>query len=199
MTFLAALGFWSAMTAVMMTPVVAPWLLALRRLQPAGGGGGAALGPLPAFASGYALAWAGFCVGAAGLQILLHQSGLGMPLIHDPTGLGGGALVLVGLFQFTPFKARCLSHCRSPAGYLLQNWQPGVRGALRMGLGHGLFCLGCCWALMLLALVVGHASLLWMAVLTAVMVSEMASPVGDQLTKPLGALLVVSGLATLLP
>jgi predicted metal-binding membrane protein len=197
-TFLAALGLWSAMTAVMMTPVVAPWLLALHRLLPAGDGT-TALGPVPAFASGYALAWAAFCVGAAALQTMLHQTEVDMPLIHGSAGLGGGALVLVGLFQFTPLKARCLSHCRSPAGYLLQNWQPGTRGALRMGLGHGFFCLGCCWALMLLALVVGHVSLVWMAVLTAVMVSETASPVGDQLTRPLGALLVVSGLATLLP
>jgi len=197
-TFESALALWSAMTGVMMTPVVAPWLIALHRHQPATGA--AVLGPLPAFASGYALAWAGFCLAAAAFQTLLHRAEVDLPLIQGAhTGLGGGALVLVGLFQFTPLKARCLSHCRSPAGYLLQNWRPGAAGALRMGVGHGLYCLGCCWALMLLALVVGHVSLVWMAVLTAVMVAETASPVGHRLARPLGALLVVSGLGTLLP
>lgn len=198
MTFEAALALWSAMTAVMMTPVVAPWLLALHRHRPATGGSAAS--SLPAFASGYAVAWVGFCLMAAAFQMLLHRAEVELPLIQGgQTGLGGGALVLVGLFQFTPLKARCLSHCRSPAGYLVQHWRPGAAGALRMGIGHGLFCLGCCWALMLLALVVGHVSLVWMAVLTAVMVAETASPVGPRLTRPLGALLVVTGLATLVP
>ena len=89
--------------------------------------------------------------------------------------------MLTGAYQLTPLKGACLSHCRSPAGFLLTNWRDGVVGRIRMGLEHGLHCVGCCWALMALALVVGMGSLAWMAVLMAVMVAETALPFGARL------------------
>lgn len=201
----AAFGAWLAMTAVMMTPVVIPWLRTLSRL------GSTRRTGLPAewtqrasqsatlFGVGYGFAWATFSAGAATVQISLSAAGINTPLLGAAPLAAAVALVLIGGYQFTGIKNRCLAHCRSPAGYMIDHWKPGRSGSLRMGLGHGLFCLGCCWALMLLALVVGAMDLRWMLLLTLVMVVETAVPHGHRITRPIGALLVVGGLATLLP
>ena len=174
------------MTAVMMAPIVLPWLRALRRL--------AAARETPsfvhAFAFGYAVAWAGFSAVAAGLQRALAAFEVPVPFGLDAPFHSAAALFLAGAFQFTPFKQACLSRCRSPAGYLLTHWRNGATGHLRMGLGHGLDCVGCCWALMALALVVGMINLGWMALLMVVMVAETTLPFGARLTRPVGAGLI---------
>ena len=177
-----------------MGPVVLPWLLALRRASPARGSGG-----IFPFGLGYGLAWTSFCLAAALLQGFMARLGLGLPLLEEAKVAGGVGLVLVGGYQFTRLKEACLSHCRSPMGYLMSHWRSGWTGALRMGLGHGLFCLGCCWALMLLALVVGHLSLVWMGVLALVMLMETGLPHGRRIVRPLGAILVLAGLAAMVP
>ena len=92
----------------------------------------------------------------------------------------------VGVFQLTPVKAACLSKCRSPMGYFLTRWHDGPMGALRMGMGHGRFCLGCCWALMVAAFVLGVMNLAWMAVLTVVMCAEKLVPAGATLGRGAG-------------
>lgn len=206
--FLPALGMWLLMTLVMMGPVVLPWLRAVGTLAEAGGGSrahgrprprgsGAVLARAP-FAVGYLAAWAGFSAAAAGVQHGLAGLGAGGPLLEASPTLAGTSLVLAGAFQFTALKDACLSHCRSPFGWLLSHWRPGVRGAVAMGFRHGLFCLGCCWALMLLALVVGMTNLLAMALLMVVMVLETAAPFGRRLARPAGAVLALLGIAVLL-
>lgn len=195
---------WLAMTGVMMAPVVLPWLRALSRI--ADGGAASSAGPLAAvarfssvgpFAAGYAVAWAGFSAALAGVHLTLSRMGVSVPFGLDAPALSAAALWLAGGFQFTRLKEACLSHCRSPAGYLLTHWRSGPAGHARLGFGHGLHCVGCCWALMALALVVGMINLAWMGLLMAVMVAETTLRAGARLRKPVGALLLAAGLAVL--
>lgn len=190
MSYSSALAMWMAMTAVMMAPIVVPWLRALRR-QAAGRNTPSFVG---SFAVGYAIAWTGFSAAAAALQLSLVALEVPVPFGLDAPLHSATALILAGAFQFTPFKSACLSRCRSPAGYLLTHWRSGATGHLRMGLGHGLDCVGCCWALMALALVAGMIDLVWMGLLMAVMVAETTLPFGARLTRPVGVGLIGTGL-----
>jgi predicted metal-binding membrane protein len=106
-------------------------------------------------------------------------------------------LLVAGAFQFSDLKDRCLRQCRHPALYLQQHYRRGVGAAFRLGRGHGLFCLGCCWALMLLAFAVGVANLTWMAALTAIMVVEKATPAGRRAVRPVGLALLALGVLVL--
>lgn len=178
---------WLAMTSLMMAPVVYPWLRALHRVA---AGRPASVTP---FLGGYMLAWAGFSVAAAGVHVSLAAMAFPVPFRLEAPALSAAALMLTGAYQLTPLKGACLSHCRSPAGFLLSKWRDGPVGQVRMGFEHGLHCLGCCWALMALALVVGMGSLAWMGVLMAVMVAETALPFGARLARPVGAALIVAG------
>ena len=92
--------------------------------------------------------------------------------------LSGSILIAAGVYQFTPLKGACLTRCRSPLGFLMGSWRDGRRGALRMGLRHGLYCLGCCWALMCVLFVVGVMNLLWVAAMTAFVLLEKVGPLG---------------------
>jgi predicted metal-binding membrane protein len=108
-------------------------------------------------------------------------------------------LVLAGGFQFSKLKDRCLTVCRSPGGYLRQHYRRGAAAAFRLGAGHGVFCVGCCWALMLVAFAAGVASLWWMAALTAVMVFEKTGRGGRRGVRPIGVGLIALGLLMLGP
>ena len=92
--------------------------------------------------------------------------------------LAGAILVAAGAYQLTPLKGACLTHCRSPLGFLMTNWRDGTLGALRMGVRHGAYCLGCCWALMCVLFVVGVMNLVWVAALTAFVLLEKVGPAG---------------------
>ena len=201
MTYPAVLGMWLAMTALMMAPVVYPWLRALNRVTVDGPFlASSAPGPLISvtpFLGGYMLAWVGFSAVAAAVHFALAASALPVPLGMRAPTLSAAALIATGAFQFTALKQACLSHCRSPAGFLLSHWRPGAAGHARLGLEHGLHCVGCCWALMALALVVGMADLIWMGLLMAVMVAETALPFGARLSRPLGAALIAAGVVVL--
>ncbi|MBI3969152.1 MAG: DUF2182 domain-containing protein [Chloroflexi bacterium] len=113
--------------------------------------------------------------------------------------LGAATLVLAGLYQFTPLKYHCLDRCRSPLSFIVEHWgrRNEARQAFRLGVAHGLFCLGCCWSLMLLMFTVGLGNLGWMLALGAVMAVEKNAAWGRQLSAPLGALLVFAGLLLL--
>jgi predicted metal-binding membrane protein len=106
-------------------------------------------------------------------------------------------VLAAGAFQLTPLKHACLRHCRSPLGFVLAEWRPGARGALRMGLVHGLYCAGCCWALMALMFFAGTMNLLWIAGLALLMFAEKVLPGGRLLGHAVGAALVVWGLHAL--
>jgi predicted metal-binding membrane protein len=191
-------GGWTLMTAAMMLPTVLPLLRVFDRAIARRSDRGALRGLLIA---GYLGAWAAFGVIAHGLDTLLHMAATRSTWLaaHGwvPTA---GVLLLAGAFQFSPLKHLCLDRCRSPMGFLIGHWRgirPG-REAFRLGVAHGVFCVGCCWALMLLMFLVGTGNIAWMLVLGLLMAVEKNHAWGRRMSAPLGALLVVlSGLVVL--
>ena len=147
-----------------------------------------------AFAAGYIVAWSGFSVAATLLQWALAEAALLSPMMVSASPwLGGAILISAGLYQWTPFKHSCLRHCRSPLAFLVEHLRPGMPGALRLGLRHGLYCVGCCWALMLLLFVGGVMSLLWIGAITAFVLVEKLAPYGAQGGRLSGLALVLAG------
>ena len=149
---------------------------------------------LTAFLGAYALVWTAFgmlaFVGDAGLHGLVDAS----PWVNQHEwAIGPSVLMLAGAFQFTPLKDACLRACRHPASFLHRHYRRGAAGAFQLGARHGLFCVGCCWALMLLMFALGVASLLWMALLTALMVHEKTRPSGARTVPVTGATLLALG------
>ena len=133
------------------------------------------------FLTGYAVVWSVFGALAFLGDALTHDTVDATPwLAAHPAVIGGGVLALGGAFQFSSLKDRCLKECRHPAGFLLPRYQRGTRAAFRLGRQHGLFCLGCCWALMLVGFAAGVANLWWMATLTALMVFEKTGREGQR-------------------
>jgi predicted metal-binding membrane protein len=115
------------------------------------------------------------------------------PKLAQSATLGGVILLAVGLYQFTPVKNACLRYCQSPVLFLSRHWRPGAMGALRMGLRHGGYCLGCCWFLMALLFVSGVMNLVWIAVIALYVACEKLLPLGDRLSRAAGLGLIVSG------
>jgi predicted metal-binding membrane protein len=191
----AALGLfllaWQLMIAAMMLPASLPLIRLFGRAS--------ANQPRPrsaraAFFGGYALVWTAFgaaaFLGDLAVHRLVERWGW---LAARPELVGGAVLLLAGAFQFSKLKDRCLRVCRHPAGYLLRHYQRGTGAAFRLGAGHGLFCVGCCWALMLVAFAAGVANLWWMAALTAVMVFEKTGQGGRRGVRPIGIGLLALG------
>jgi predicted metal-binding membrane protein len=148
--------------------------------------------------AGYAVAWAGFSAVAVALQAALQRSGLLTPmLLGSSAWLNGALLVAAGLWQLSPLKAVCLEHCRSPVGFLTRHWRGGRLGALRMGVVHGAWCIGCCWALMLLLFVGGVMNLAWIALLALLVLVEKTLPGGTRYARLAGVLALLAGIAVL--
>jgi predicted metal-binding membrane protein len=151
-----------------------------------------------AFLGGYAIVWTGFGAAAFLGDVGIHRLVDSWEwLAAHPWLLASGVLVLAGAFQFSTLKDRCLRVCRDPAAYLHQRYRPGARTAVRLGAGHGVFCVGCCWALMLVAFAVGMVNLVWMAALTAIMVFEKTVPAGQRYVRPIGLVLIGLGVIVL--
>jgi len=182
---------WVVMMIGMMLPSVVPMLLIyqqmLRKRMPAPQRHLALL----LFCSAYGLVWAGFALGATVLQWALERLALLSPgMRSSSTALGAGLLLVAGVYQWLPSKAVCLEHCRGPLHFLLGYWRPDVLGGWRMGLAHGAYCLGCCWALMGLLFVVGVMNLLWVAVIGAFILLENNLTQGLWLSRLCGLLLL---------
>jgi predicted metal-binding membrane protein len=189
---------WQAMIAAMMLPSSLPFIRVFERAssnQPR------ASAAMAAFLAGYAAVWTVFGVlafcGDAVIHELVHRSSW---LEKRPWVIAGSVLALAGAFQFSSLKDACLRECRNPASYLLRHYRRGIRQAFRIGRGHGLYCLGCCWAFMLLGFAAGVVSLSWMAALTVVMVFEKTGRGGDRGARPIGvALLALAALVLAYP
>jgi predicted metal-binding membrane protein len=194
---LFAFVMWVVMMVGMMLPSAAPVILlvaAISRRRAAAGGPGLTA----AFGLGYVLAWGGFSVVATAAQWGLHTAALLSPRLATTSPLLEGVLLVVaGVYQLTPLKAACLAHCRSPLGFLMTEWREGARGALRMGFGHGLYCLGCCACLMGLLFVAGVMNLLWVAVIAAFVLVEKVAPGGPRAGRLLSWALIGAGLVVL--
>jgi predicted metal-binding membrane protein len=152
------------------------------------------MGGVYALAAGYIVVWAAFSVIATALQRVLAAQLLLSPMMEATSPLmSGGLLIVAGAYQLTPLKRACLQSCRSPFAFLATRWRRGVAGAFRMGLEHGLDCLGCCWALMLLLFAGGVMNLWVIAVLMGVVLVEKFLPAGAQGARLLGLLLLGAG------
>ncbi len=187
-----AFGMWMVMMVGMMLPPVLPWIL-LFAASHRGRGRGRTYLPTSLFAAGYFIVWGAYSLAAAGAQLLMRPSDLldhGGSLVAPA---GGTVLIVAGIFQFTPFKAACLAHCRSPLGFFLTRWRDGPVGTLGMGMRHGAYCLGCCWALMAVGFAVGVMNLVWMAALTVFLCVEKIAPGGDLAGRVFGGVLVLWG------
>ena len=154
---------------------------------------------LAAFLAGYGLVWSGFGALAFLADASVHRVVGQVAFLQSGAWIMGPAvLALAGGFQFTRLKDRCIDACRNPGAFLLRHYERGAAGAFRLGRRHGLFCLGCCWALMLLMFVVGAANLWWMALLTLVMVHERTRPASRRAVPVTGVALLAAA-AVLLP
>ena len=149
--------------------------------------------------AGYLAVWAGFGVLVHVGDLAIHQAFFRVPELYGyDRHVGAGILVLAGVYQFTPLKYHCLDKCRSPLSFIAGHWSGGgdSRQAFNLGLSHGVYCLGCCWSLMLLMFAVGSGSIGWMLALGAVMAIEKNAPWGRRISGPLGAALIAVGLLT---
>jgi predicted metal-binding membrane protein len=187
---------WSVMMVAMMTPTASPMVLAFAGLERRRiGGSGTPWGPASTFLGGYLLVWVGFSVLMTLAQWGLHSAAMSSACGMKTASPSIDAMLLVGagLFQFSPAKSACLRHCRTPVGFLLAEWRAGMGGALVMGIRHGLYCVGCCWLLMLLLFVAGVMNAAWCAALAALVLAERVMPGGLWLARAVGIVLTLSG------
>ncbi len=185
---------WAVMMFAMMLPSVTPTVMIFGRVREKRRASGRVFAPTAAFVAGYLLVWVGFSLAATVANWFLHTNGWMSSMMGSIGPVTGGLLLIAaGLFQWTPLKNACLEHCRSPVGFLTQYWREGSTGAVMMGLHHGMYCLGCCWLLMLLLFVLGVMNLPWVAVLTIVVLAEKTIPRGERLSRGLGALVICWG------
>lgn len=186
---------WAVMMAAMMLPTLVPTLRSYEDLMVSADGTRAGwLGVL----AGYFIVWVAFAALIAGVQLALLFAGvIDMLGIAQSPIVSGGLLIVVGAFQFTRAKEVCHGVCHSPMGYFLGHWRTGFGGGLRMGLGLGAFCVGCCWGFMVLGFVGGVMSLLWMGLATLFMVLEKLPQIGHYVTKPMGFALILAGLVVI--
>ncbi len=189
------LGIWVTMMAAMMLPSVAPMVLMFTRMSRGRGRPRSASFRTSAFLSGYFVTWVGYGLVAYGIFRLVAAADLGF-LAWDRAGaeIAGGAVAAAGIYQLTPLKELCLRHCRGPLHFILHGWRDGRLGALRMGGEHGLYCVGCCWGLMVIFFALGVMSLLWMAVVAAVIFAEKVLPYGLHLSRVFALAFIAFGI-----
>ena len=188
-------AMWIVMMAGMMLPSAAPMLLLYAGAARGRVRGAHATFHVYAMAAGYVLVWVAFSVIATVLQRLLSSLLVLSPMMEVTSPLvSGGLLVLAGVYQLTPLKRTCLASCSSPVDFLMRRWRDGTAGAFRLGVEHGLFCVGCCWALMLLLFAGGVMNLTVIAALTAFVLIEKLTPIGPRSVWLTGAALIVFGI-----
>jgi len=197
--FVTMLLMWSVMMVGMMTPSAAPMILVYARVARYASVQGRPFAPSAWFALGYFLAWTGFAILATLLQWRLEATLLLSPMMAGAGSLLGGALLIVaGLYQWTPQKQACLSQCQSPFAFIQRHggFRQERSAALRLGLRHGGYCVGCCWALMILLFVAGVMNLLWIAAIGALVLAEKLIA-GRRFQRMTGAALFIGGVALL--
>jgi predicted metal-binding membrane protein len=182
---------WTVMMVAMMVPSASPVILLFAEINRRRNEQQGTFVGTGQFLLGYLTAWTGFSVLATLAQWGLLTAALVSPMMESTNkALGAGLLLIAGLFQFSRLKYACLAHCRSPIGFLATEWQRGAGSAFRMGLKHGGYCLGCCWALMGLLFAFGVMNLLWVATISAFVLLEKITP-PNQLVSRLSGLLFI--------
>jgi predicted metal-binding membrane protein len=192
--FFLMLVMWWVMMVAMMLPSAAPTVLLFATINRKSRTQGRPHVSTSVFGAGYLLAWGGFSVAATTLQWELENMALLSPVMMTGSAFLGGALLIgAGIYQLTPLKHACLRHCRSPFDFVTHHWRRGTLGAFRMGLEHGLFCLGCCWVLMVLLFYGGVMNLWWIAGLALYILIEKIIPAGLWVGRFAGLVLIVWG------
>ena len=187
-------AMWAVMMVGMMAGTAAPVLLLFAAARAGRGDRGVRLAVVM-FGLGYVTVWVGFSACAALAQWALHETAMLSPAMATSSPyLAGAILIVAGAYQLTPWKGACLTHCRSPLGFLMTNWHDGRLGALQMGARHGAYCLGCCWGLMCVLFVVGVMNLVWVAALTGFVLLEKIGPAGTVVARVAGAAMVLVGI-----
>jgi predicted metal-binding membrane protein len=191
-------SMWSAMTLAMMLPSAAPMILTYAGIaDTAARKGERIISPL-VLAGGYAGVWLGFALLATVVQIAVAQAALIDPDMTSVSGLYSGAVFIgAGIYQFSALKHACLTRCRQPLPFFFTNWATTTRGVFRLGIKQGLYCLGCCWAMMLVMLAVGVMNAAWMAALAVTMTVEKMLT-GRRFTHAVGVVLIVVGAGIIL-
>jgi predicted metal-binding membrane protein len=191
-------AMWWVMMLGMMLPSAAPMILTFGTLNRNKRARGQTFVPITIFLLGYLIAWGGFSVVATMAQWALDQFVLLTPMLAIGNSLFGGVLlILAGIYQFTPLKQACLRGCRSPFAFLLNHWHDGWIGALRMGLAHGAYCIGCCAVLMALLFLAGAMNLLWVAMLAVFVFVEKLLPRGEWIGRVGGVAMLGFGVVLL--
>jgi predicted metal-binding membrane protein len=195
LTHLALLfAMWAVMMAGMMLPSAAPALFLYGCVIRGSAERSRAKSHIYAFAGGYLFVWTAYSLLATVLQRLLARWLLISPMMDArDRRFGGALLILAGLYQFTPFKRACLASCRNPVEFMTRQWRPGLSGGFYLGAANGLYCLGCCWALMMLLFVGGVMNLWWIAALTVFVLLEKAAPFGEKGGRYSGLALIAVG------
>ncbi|WP_407115343.1 DUF2182 domain-containing protein [Bradyrhizobium sp. LMG 9283] len=185
---------WWVMMIAMMAPSAAPTVLLYATVKRKQETASPAAIDSWIFLAGYLVTWAGFSLAAALVQGAFERFGLlSMAMASTSAMLGGGVLIAAGLYQFTPLKQACLRYCENPLLFLSRHWRPGTRGAFRMGLRHGSYCVGCCWFLMILLFVGGVMNLFWIIAIALYVAAEKLLPFGRRLSYAAGGILILSG------
>ncbi len=187
---------WVVMMIGMMTPSAAPAILIYAAIGRQAVAEGRPFASTAWFAGGYLMAWITFSVAASSAQWALERAALLTPMMAAASGtLGGVVLILAGLYQWTPLKDACLSHCQSPFTFILSRggFRGDAAGSLSIGWRHGLYCVGCCWAMMVLLFVLGIMNLFWIATLAILILLEKVIPSGRLIARIAGMAFVAAG------
>ena len=199
--FVLTFAMWTVMMIGMMTPSAAPMILIYARAGRMASAAGSPLAATGWFAAAYLGVWTGFALAATTAQLALGRFALLDPAMASASNtLGGALLIVAGLYQWTPLKHACLSQCQSPLLFIARHggFQKSISGALLLGGEHGLYCLGCCWALMAILFVGGVMNVAWIAALTAFALAEKIIPAGRLVSWIAGAVLTAAGVRLLL-
>ncbi|HEY2444961.1 MAG TPA: DUF2182 domain-containing protein [Rhizomicrobium sp.] len=194
--FLFLFAMWAVMMVGMMTPSAAPMILIYSQVARQAGTLGRPFAPAGWFALGYLSCWLLFALAASGAQYGLEHASLLTPMMAVASRYFGGAVLIVaGAYQWTPLKESCLAQCRAPLSFVQRHggFQSGIAGSLRLGALHGLYCIGCCWALMAILFVAGIMSLVWIAMLMIFVLAEKVVPGGRILTRLAGLAAIGAG------
>jgi predicted metal-binding membrane protein len=190
------LAMWTVMMIGMMTPSATPMILIYARVGRQAASKGQPFAASSWFAAGYLLAWTAFALIATSAQWALERAALLTPTMQSASNvLGGSVLIAAGLYQWTPVKEACLSYCRAPLVFIMRHggFRREASGAVALGFCHGLYCVGCCWALMALLFVGGVMNLLWIAGLAILVLLEKAIPFGRTVARLAGLAFIAGG------
>ncbi|KGK00574.1 DUF2182 domain-containing protein [Thalassotalea sp. ND16A] len=187
---------WAIMMAGMMLPSAIPVILLVEKISQKRKQHNSNYTPPMFFSLGYILAWASYSLLITLLQWWFHHLALLTPMMDSADATFSYAiLIIAGIYQFTPFKQRCLQLCRSPLAVLNSHFKEGKLNAIYLGLHHGSYCVGCCWFLMAILFVSGVMNLTWILLLTIMVMIEKAFPKGEIMSKVFGVMLILLGLS----